>query len=302
MPRSIPACAGNPRGGELRLHPCAVHPRVCGEPTPYADLGIMIKGPSPRVRGTPRPSVRFHDGAGSIPACAGNPSWCCPARGRRAVHPRVCGEPRHGPRSGRSDHGPSPRVRGTRSRTPARRDASRSIPACAGNPRARGGTCTPIRVHPRVCGEPRPAGGHGRKPTGPSPRVRGTRDQTERRPAGDGSIPACAGNPLRAHPSARRRRVHPRVCGEPGIMARVGSGAEGPSPRVRGTRVRVRAAIAVSGSIPACAGNPSSWPPTTATPRVHPRVCGEPVREIATMAGMTGPSPRVRGTPVGGVL
>ena len=49
------------------------------------------------------------------------------------------------------------------------------------------------------------------------------------------------------------------------------------------------------GSIPACAGEPSSSAHPRSMNRVYPRVCGGTTNETETMAGRAGLSPRVRG-------
>ena len=92
-----------------------------------------------------------------------------------------------------------------------------------------------------------------------------------------GSIPACAGEPGSCEPSSRLTGVHPRVRGgaridNERIISRVG-----PSPRVRGSLFRLSCQWVLSGSIPACAGEPSETPHIT--------------------AANSGPSPRVRGSP-----
>ena len=52
-------------------------------------------------------------------------------------------------------------------------------------------------------------------------------------------------------------------------------------------------------SIPACAGEPSTWRSTSTGPGVYPRVCGGTSTVSATLAARNGLSPRVRGNPVG---
>ena len=76
-----------------------------------------------------------------------------------------------------------------------RHEPAGSIPACAGKPAPARTLCTTARVHPRVCGEavfPFPA---TKPPTGPSPRVRGSRSTAASTPTRCRSIPACAGKP-----------------------------------------------------------------------------------------------------------
>ena len=254
--RSIPACAGNPA---LRPHRAAagpLHPRVCGEPWVAEQLPQWTGGPSPRVRGTRRRERRSRPAPRSIPACAGPPPPQPPQDARGGSIPACAGNP------------PPDRPRDRRDRG--------SIPACAGNPPTGTADATPSAVHPRVCGEPAAFGCQMPESLGPSPRVRGTRDQLVPGLLDERSIPACAGNPRSSRGSRPKRRVHPRVCGEPAPGKGANRPAAGPSPRVRGTRRGSGRGKHSSGSIPACAGNPGRARRSSGPPRVHPRVCGEP--------------------------
>ena len=91
IPRSIPACAGEPPAPPLRAVCRRVYPRVCGG-TPRAASSRSIRwGLSPRVRGNrwARPLRTMCEW--SIPACAGEPlaTGLMPQPAR--VYPRVCG-------------------------------------------------------------------------------------------------------------------------------------------------------------------------------------------------------------------
>ena len=208
----------------------------------------------------------------------------------------MCGEAAYTETLDFRARGPSPRVRGSpwsmrhRSATPG------SIPACAGKPRARAGLDTARAVHPRVCGEAGEGFYPGEVVSGPSPRVRGSRRDDAGVVEASGSIPACAGKPRTPGMAASLRRVHPRVCGEAAERERIRVAVAGPSPRVRGSRRRRRARGWRCGSIPACAGKPSSPPTTRSRRRVHPRVCGEAPVWCQTARVILGPSPRVRGS------
>ncbi len=70
----------------------------------------------------------------------------------------------------------------------------------------------------------------------------------------------------------------------------------GSSPRVRGTRGRLLDHRVIGRFIPACAGNTTPPMSSSIFPAVHPRVCGEHSTRWRTPSGMTGSSPRVRGT------
>ena len=171
------------------------------------------------------------------------------------------------------------------------------------SPRVRG-TPTPSRnasriasVHPRVCGERRPAPGRQPGRRGSSPRVRGTHARARRRLLRDRFIPACAGNALanwlldwladgssprvRGTPRwrcgrTRKSPVHPRVCGERAVAAWNGLGAGRFIPACAGNAPAFRERrLAINGSSPRVRGTP--WRPGSRVScrPVHPRVCGE---------------------------
>ena len=192
--------------------------------------------------------------------------------------------------------GPSPRVRGSRSRATRTRRRSGSIPACAGKPTSSAPAGTPGWVHPRVCGEASGVRAVSIGDWGPSPRVRGSLERGLRSAASEGSIPACAGKPLVASSTLAVVRVHPRVCGEAARRARSGHYEPGPSPRVRGSPRSRKVVEQRRGSIPACAGKPSRAGTSTSAAWVHPRVCGEAVHDGRVVDAGWGPSPRVRGS------
>ena len=273
-----------------------VHPRVCGEAAAALSVAGTLSGPSPRVRGSPAVDPQERRRLGSIPACAGKPWRRWPRWDSRRVHPRVCGEAPNGCSHSLFVQGPSPRVRGSRRRLRGMQADTRSIPACAGKPPACGLTGSPLRVHPRVCGEAEVGILAHPVALGPSPRVRGSPQLDHAHDARFGSIPACAGKPDFFSAAAAAQRVHPRVCGE----AVVGTGASashtGPSPRVRGSPDAAAVQAASTWSIPACAGKPPAGPGRRRATRVHPRVCGEAAVWSYTRALGYGPSPRVRGS------
>ena len=154
-----------------------------------------------------------------------------------------------------------------------------------------------MRVHPRVCGEARPADRGSRALGGPSPRVRGSPRAAAERPVSTGSIPACAGKPRGSRDSPRGGGVHPRVCGEAEGGGAREAWRRGPSPRVRGSRAPSCSPRTAGGSIPACAGKPRRRGASRRGVRVHPRVCGEASKPSLCPRPDRGPSPRVRGSP-----
>ena len=205
-----------------------------------------------------------------------------------------------------------------------------SIPACAGEPECGETLCQTCRSIPACAGEP--VGNHpvnGRR--GLSPRVRGNHWRCTSLSGGVGSIPACAGEPSLAFSAGVNLEVYPRVCGgtpapthipecEPEVYPRVcgGTGSKGSRlkslwvyPRVcGGTRIAIMGGPLTGGSIPACAGEPTSRAPafgrvTGLSPRVRgnqssrragpehqgsiPACAGEPRRGAAFISGAARP-------------
>ena len=117
IPRSIPACAGEPTVYPARGVQQTVYPRVCGGTPVDPDGSVAKTGLSPRVRGNPAQDGHQVVRLGSIPACAGEPrtSWCWVGIAR--VYPRVCGGTPSPGRNSPGAAGLSPRVRGNHSPT-----------------------------------------------------------------------------------------------------------------------------------------------------------------------------------------
>ena len=193
--------------------------------------------------------------------------------------------------------GLSPRVRGNPEPEKHGSDASRSIPACTGEPANLAYSSRGNRVYPRVYG--------------------GTLTSTYILPHTQRSIPACTGEPGIRGPADCEEEVYPRVYGgttrSSGLINRV----HGLSPRVRGNRRAVREEEEVLRSIPACTGEPCLWyalwcsiavypactgEPITDTDRLHkmqvyPRVYGGTISLPLDFNSVTGLSPNVRGNP-----
>ena len=296
-PGSIPACAGEP-GRYLQLGGLPpVYPRVCGGTWIATSTRLTRRGLSPRVRGNRRRHGGDRSRIRSIPACAGEPqpgSRRCPPP---AVYPRVCGGTAFGALKTDVLEGLSPRVRGNPSTQLFTCPASRSIPACAGEPLDDSDSTEPFKVYPRVCGGTLKRRRRRLKRQGLSPRVRGNPYPCVPVPARVWSIPACAGEPVPVRTRARPRMVYPRVCGGTAAEQLADTELEGLSPRVRGNLVGGEGGAEGGRSIPACAGEPR--PAASIHPRtgVYPRVCGGTSASMNAAHSWKGLSPRVRGNP-----
>ena len=172
--RFIPAHAGNSTNGFPVAAARSVHPRACGELTAAAQTVASLNGSSPRMRGTPSPSLAKKSASRFIPAHAGNSSVVSTAAARTTVHPRACGELASTILNSVSPTGSSPRMRGTPRRERLHAARLRFIPAHAGNS--------------QLVGD----GEH--KGLGSSPRMRGTLPATKPGLALCRFIPAHAGN------------------------------------------------------------------------------------------------------------
>ncbi len=277
-----------------------VHPRVRGGAHSPHSTSDRDHGPSPRARGSLQDVEAVRRRHRSIPACAGEPSaatWRAPPP---TVHPRVRGGADVAQRSRLRWAGPSPRARGSHHRRGGGAVGQRSIPACAGEPGgARRGTARGW-VHPRVRGGACARRWRPFHPLGPSPRARGSHIEPGQHLAEDRSIPACAGEPGGGRRRPPAEPVHPRVRGGATEKEAAKASLKGPSPRARGSHLALPHRRGRDGSIPACAGEPCSRRSQATSAGVHPRVRGGAAVRAALLGPVFGPSPRARGSPVGG--
>ena len=174
----------------------------------------------------------------------------------------------------------------------------RSIPACAGEPRGDHPTWTMRQVYPRVCGGTRVAGRSTPEQVGLSPRVRGNLAGVYEAGSSSRSIPACAGEPFFYVMQLIRSKVYPRVCGGTPLSSTDAPCGQGLSPRVRGNLFAIVLVAIVWGSIPACAGEPTTWRTIREGSWVYPRVCGGTEALAVLRPFYGGLSPRVRGNPI----
>ena len=194
------------------------------------------RGLSPRVRGNLSSHEWLPSSGRSIPACAGEPITELSSPIKRQVYPRVCGGTLSARMRDVQIDGLSPRVRGNLSGPGRQRQCRRSIPACAGEPRAGQPNHANHGVYPRVCG----GTGHPHRISAPaeglSPRVRGNHTHQNNDALPSRSIPACAGEPAENRCAPGLRKVYPRVCGGTRCRKFRTQHGAGLSPRVRGNR------------------------------------------------------------------
>ena len=170
----IPAYAGNTIRPHWGSGVTRDHPRVCGEHGISSNNAVLGTGSSPRMRGTPVKDGRQIDGAGIIPAYAGNTFLSKLAAVGLRDHPRVCGEHDSSSPVRCRTLGSSPRMRGTLVCDARHRLHDGIIPAYAGNTYAATSAGVACWDHPRVCGEHSFTDIEDMGYTGSSPRMRGT--------------------------------------------------------------------------------------------------------------------------------
>ncbi len=215
-------------------------------------------GPSPRVRGEPpETATAARPETGHPRACGENSFFLIDRCAARRAIPARAGRTSPTFSIRRSISGPSPRVRGERTGGSLNPAQSRAIPARAGR------TETPAET---LAARP-----------GPSPRVRG-----ERWPLGS--------------PSRRGRRAIPARAGrtlpaETFVIVMVG-----PSPRVRGELQQEPNHHGYMTGHPRACGEDYATDGTAGfRPRAIPARAGRTLICFAATAGVSGPSPRVRG-------
>ena len=171
--RSIPAYAGEPLHTGKVMPLKKVYPRVCGGTGRKVSIGTRAEGLSPRMRGNRRMIPARFRITRSIPAYAGEPGGGYIASYQSRVYPRVCGGTGGGSEPPPAIAGLSPRMRGNPNHTLGNQAAVWSIPAYAGEPKARGAEPTAPAVYPRVCGGTSMTPSTTASVRGLSPRMRG---------------------------------------------------------------------------------------------------------------------------------
>ena len=178
-----------------------------------------------------RPDTRL------IPARAGNTFFFCSFCSRCSAHPRSRGE--HVMVCGQRipPSGSSPLARGTLLYPGFREDATRLIPARAGNTHLDTRTHRPVPAHPRSRGEHVLVIAAHALHSGSSPLARGTQDSEAWIRGAIRLIPARAGNTGGDPLLHLRFAAHPRSRGEHGRVILLGGVGLGSSPLARGTHL-----------------------------------------------------------------
>ena len=214
--------------------------------------------------------------------------------------------------------GSSPHTRGAHRASGSPRRPRRIIPAYAGSTLRADRFCACRQDHPRIRGEHLVTCISDAKRAGSSPHTRGAPLERVLADGPGGIIPAYAGSTRVAtppYPSASgssphtrgargaparclcRRRDHPRIRGEHGVIDHVGDLGWGSSPHTRGARTGWAVPGISAGIIPAYAGSTSLVSQSIHLDPDHPRIRGEheKIAEAAERCG--GSSPHTRGAP-----
>ena len=213
LPGIIPAHAGLTSIGSDSSWPGRDHPRACGAHQNLVDSMVLIKGSSPRMRGSHVLAEKCRANGGIIPAHAGltNAKAACHAGSRD--HPRACGAHTWSSCTKDVNRGSSPRMRGSLDMLDSIGYEIGIIPAHAGlTIEARLAFNSP-RDHPRACGAHFLLSQTCDIIEGSSPRMRGSPSMSASSVQCNGIIPAHAGL---THPAVclrGSRRDHPRACG-----------------------------------------------------------------------------------------
>ena len=111
-----------------------------------------------------------------------------------------------------------------------------------------------------------------------------------------GIIPAHAGLTELCKPFEELPWDHPRACGAHSFSIYEVFSVQGSSPRMRGSHNPRLITLEKIGIIPAHAGLTISYERSLRLRRDHPRACGAHFAECASEQGVSGSSPRMRGS------
>ena len=251
-------------------------------------------GLSPLARGNQSFAACLLPTRGPIPARAGQPRCPRPAGPRTAAYPRSRGATAI--RTARSEGmtGLSPLARGNLEPLQLVAQGDGPIPARAGQPfaacsasfaawaypRSRGATCSGLVVQLLFAGL--------------SPLARGNLEQLQSFGAGQGPIPARAGQPAVRPCACAALWAYPRSRGATRSWAVIWPGILGLSPLARGNRPGLGSGAPHRGPIPARAGQPQPGQAWRVWPGPIPARAGQPSR-IPCLFAATRAYPRSRG-------
>ena len=173
--------------------------------------------------------------------------------------------------------------------------AGGSIPADAGSTSLLGMSCSPLKDHPRGCGEHEVIVWSTMYESGSSPRMRGALPVSFSVLFLQRIIPADAGSTSCLKNSIFLSKDHPRGCGEHSVVTTICGHTLGSSPRMRGALPCRKAWRALSGIIPADAGSTRHSLHPWWAHADHPRGCGEHLVRDYGDPHQKGSSPRMRG-------
>ncbi len=230
------------------------YPRVRGEETPCSRRAVTAMGTPPRARGGGRETWRPPGRPGNTPACAGRRAVLRSGRSEGGEHPRVRGEERELADARSRTLGTPPRARGGGRRRSGSRWRGGNTPACAGRSDGEHRPHRAEREHPRVRGEEIRGSYRWAAREGTPPRARGGGPAAEDGDLVQGNTPACAGRRCIASTPVVGGREHPRVRGEEFDPRGRGRGGTGTPPRARGGGRRPVRRVGHGGNTPACAG------------------------------------------------
>ena len=257
---------------------------------------VETLGLSPRMQGSRYRCSTRTGWAGPIPAHAGQPklSWILSIM--RRAYPRAC---RAAPvrRLARAVvQGLSPRMQGSPDIKWGGYAARGPIPAHAGQPSGRTAVRSRNGAYPRACRAAVDYDIVSEFDRGLSPRMQGSRIPTIALCAGNGPIPAHAGQPVRRRRPSAEFRAYPRACRAASRSPVDPAFWEGLSPRMQGSLSQGRTSRHCTGPIPAHAGQPHGPRPATVTTRAYPRACRAAVIRRYDGPRALGLSPRMQGS------
>ena len=211
--RTIPAGAGEPTTHLAHVYDGRDYPRRCGGTRQARLLWPRRRGLSPQVRGNRVAGAGEVGGEGTIPAGAGEPLDLGGAVAEVKDYPRRCGGTGRRAKVTRNPKGLSPQVRGNQLGPVRHVAGAGTIPAGAGEPVSRCRLPWVPWDYPRRCGGTAVHEPDRLRNQGLSPQVRGNLELPDvgREPVG--TIPAGAGEPLRAPIPPTPSADYPRRCG-----------------------------------------------------------------------------------------